>query len=139
MYTHRRVTQSRTGNRLPGSLDRQLLDLVAHPVEPDSSSDLEIDACGLYDPDFMSRGHLHNIQGSIVRGQSCDARGQLRRYARLHVLLANPLEALPLRAAENVRFRLQLANTLAEFRHGRVDLELSFAMCEQPVGHMAQQ
>ena len=120
MNPHRRVAQPRTSNRLPGSIDRQLLDLVAQPVQSYSRADFEIDAGSLGNTDFVGGGDFDDVQCRVVRGQARDPGRKVRRHACLNMLLADLLEAFPVRAAEQVGdLSFELTDTFAEFRDGR--------------------
>src|SRR5262244_2820256 len=75
-----------------------------------------------------------------MRGETRYARRQLGGNACLNMFRADLLEAVPIRAAENaVDFSLELTDTLAELRHGRIDLQLALAMGQQPVRNVPQQ
>src|SRR5215472_16965721 len=134
------VTQSAAGNGLPRALDRQLLDLVAQPVDADSGANLEVHSRGFHNAHVVSERKLHDVQRGIVSLQAGHARRQLVRQTRRDMLLAVLLETLAPRAAEDLAdLRLQLAYAAAELRYRSIDLQLALAMCEQPVGHVAQQ
>ena len=89
MNAHSRIPQAGPCDCLPRALDRQLLDLLAQPVEPDARADLEIRTRRLGNTDAVGRCDFNDVERGIVSGQARHARGQIGRHTRLHVLLAD--------------------------------------------------
>ena len=67
VHAQRRIAQPGARDRLPRTLDGELLDARAQPVEADARADLEIHARGLGDADAVAGGDLHDVERGIQR------------------------------------------------------------------------
>src|ERR1700736_4497571 len=92
LHAQRRIPQTGSRDGLPRTLDLELFDARPQPVEADARADLEVHARSLGDAHVMAVGDLHDVQCSVERFETRNARGERRRQARVQVVLAPFLE-----------------------------------------------
>ncbi len=126
MDAQRAVAQAGAGHRLPRTLDGELLDLLAHPVEAGACADFEIHARGFHHASGVRVRELDDVERGVVRIEARHTRRKLGRRAGVDVFLAHLLEAIPVRADEHVPdLRLELAHAATELRDRLIDVQLA--------------